>query len=453
MRITLQDKDLPDSWYNIYPDLEFTVPPPLGAHGFSLKYDDLEPLASDSIIRQELEQEEQEIVIPKPLRDLYSEYRPTPLFRAERLEKELDSPARIFYKYEGSSPSGSYEFNTAIAQAYYASQYKDSGITCLVTASGNGEWGVSTAIACNFFNLQCKIYMVKSAYEDKVFGRYLMELLGAEVIPSPSTITNAGRKILARDPDCSGSLGIALGEAYEEAFSRADTKFAWGTVMNHVLLHQTLIGLESRAQLKRVNADPDICIATVGGGSGFGGLIFPFYKKRKRDTRFIAVETAAAPSLSKGRYTWDYTDTEKMGPMLKMYTLGHSFVPPGIRAGGMRYHGISPVISTLFREQVIEAKICTQRQAFDAAITFSRTEGYVPSPESAYAIKAVIDEAMICKQENKRKNILFLLSTNSNLDITAFRDFLAGSIEDQHAQDSQINKAMEDLPQISQDKV
>jgi tryptophan synthase beta chain len=386
MKITLDAKDVPGKWYNIIPDLDFDVPPMMTTSGYPLSYHDLEPLAPSTIIDQELEKEKRDISIPKEIQDFYSEWRPTPLYRAERLEKSLDTPARIFYKYEGYSPSGSHEMNTAVVQAYYAA--REESIKRIVTATGDGDWGASLAIACNYFGIQCQIYMVRSSYEEKPYGRYVMEILGAEVIPSPSEKTRTGQKILAQNPDSPGSLSIALSEAFEEATTRDDIKFSWGTVMNHVILHQTVIGLETQSQMRRAGVKPDLIICAVGGGSGLGGLAFPFYQERGRGMKIVAVETAAAPSLSKGRYAYDYGDTEGLFPLLKMYTLGHSFVPPGIRAGGMRYHGISPLVSALYREKQIEAKSYAQGKAFEAAITFARTEGLIPSPEASYALPA-----------------------------------------------------------------
>jgi tryptophan synthase beta chain len=445
MRISLDAKELPDKWYNVIPDLGFSVPPPMSPSGYPLGAHDLKPLASSAVIKQELETGERFTPIPSEVREVYSDWRPTPLYRAERFEKRLGTPARIFYKYEGGSPSGSYEFNTAVAQAYYASR---EGVKRLVTATANGEWGASLAIACNYFNIRCKVYMVRASFEEKIDGRAIMEILGAEVTPSPSEDTRTGRKILSQHSQSPGSLGIALSEAFEEASVHDDVKFAWGTVMNHVLLHQTLIGLESRLQLSRAGAEAGIICGAVGGGSAFGGLILPFYRERSKGTRIIAVEAAAAPSLSKGRYAYDYADVEGLSVLLKMYTLGHSFMPPGIRAGGMRYHGISPLISALYREKQIEAKVYTQGQAFEAAVAFAQAEGFVCSPESSYAVKAVADEALACREKNERKNILFVLSTNSNLDLVVFRDFLEGAVADQPFLEAQMQSALEKLPQV-----
>jgi tryptophan synthase beta chain len=449
MRITLDVKNLPDKWYNIIPDLDFNIPPMMSTSGYPLSHHDLDPLAPYSIIEQELEQEKRDIPIPEEVANFYAEWRPTPLYRAERLEKSLETPARIFYKNEGGSPSGSHEMNTAVAQAYYAVQ--DENVKRIVTATGNGEWGAALAIACNYFGIQCKVYMVRSSYEEKPYGRYVMEILGAEVVPSPNEQTYTGKKILAEDPNSPGSLSIALSEAFAEANTHDDTAFSWGTVMNHVVLHQTIIGLEAKIQIRQAGANPDVIISAVGGGSGLGGLAFPFYQERERGMRIMAVETAAAPSLSKGRYAYDYGDTEGLFPMLKMYTLGRSFVPPDIRAGGMRYHGISPLISALYSEKQIEAKTCKQKQAFEAAITFARTEGLIPSPESSYAVAAVIDEALACKQNREKKNILFLLDGNSNLDLATFKDFAEGAIEDETFSEENVQAALEKLPEVKAD--
>lgn len=444
MRISMDSKDLPDKWYNIVPDLEFPLPPTMNSSGYPLSERDLEPLAPDSIIEQELEKKKREIPIPREVRESYSHWRPTPMFRADKLEQILATPARIFYKYEGGGPSVSHEANTAVAQAYYASS---EGAKRFVTATGNGEWGVSLAIACNYFNIRCRVYMVRESYEEKMYGRYLMDILGAEVLPSPSNKTLAGKKILSQDPQSPGNLSIVLSEAFEDAYSGDEAKFCWGTVMNHVLLHQTIIGLEAQRQVRQANAYPDVLIAAVGGGSAFGGLVFPFYRDHGRRSRMVAVETAASPSLSKGTYTYDYADSGGLSVMLKMYTLGHGFVQPGIRAGGMRYHGMSPIISSLYQEKQIEAKAYGQKQAFEAAITFARAEGIVPSIQSAYAVKAVIDEALACKESKEQKNILFVLDANSNFDLDTYKDFVEGSIENQPFWEEQVQAALEQLPQ------
>jgi len=442
MRISLEAKELPDKWYNIVPDLDFVPPTMMSPSGYTLVHHDLETLAPHAIIDQELEQERRDIPIPSKVREFYSQWRPTPLYRAERLEKILETPARIFYKYE----AGGHELNTAIPQVYYAAQ---ENVQRIVSATANGEWGVSLTTACNYFNIQSKVYMVRSSYEEKAYGRYVMEILGAEVVSSPSEKTRVGKKVLSQNPQSSGSLNIALSEALEETSTDDNTKFSWGTVLNHVLLHQTIIGLEAKLQMHRAGARPDIIISAVGGGSAFGGLIFPFYPQRGEGIRMIAAETIASPSLSKGRYTYDYADASGLSPLLKMYTLGHGFIPPGIQAGSMRYHGISPLVSALYREKQIEAKSYTQRQAFEAAVRFARTEGIIPSIESSYTIRAVLDEALACKERNERKNILFVLDANSNFDVATFKDFLVGVLEDQPFPEESVQMALAQLPEES----
>jgi len=446
MRINLDPKQLPDRWYNIVPDLDFPFPPPMSPTGYPMSARDLDPIAPHAIGLQEIERKEREIPIPKEVRELYLEWRPTPLYRAERLERTLGTPARIYCKHEGSSFSGSHEANTALAQVHYAAS---EGVKRLVTATGSGEWGASLAIACNYFGIRCRVYMVRSSYEEKVYGRHVMEILGAEIVSSPSESTRVGRKVLGEDPDSPGSLNIALSEAFENAYAHDDTKFCWGTVMNHVVLHQTIIGLEARLQMRQADAYPDILIGAAAGGTSFGGLVFPFCQDQKRETRMVAVETAAAPSLSRGRYAYDYADAGGLSALLKMYTLGHGFIPPGIRAGGMRYHGISPLVSAFYREKKIEARTSTQSQAFAAGITFARAEGFIPSPESSYAVRAVIDEALACKEKKQRKNILFVLSGNSNLDVDTFRGSLDGTVQDQPFLEDRVEKALKELPEVA----
>jgi tryptophan synthase beta chain len=447
MRINPEMKNIPDEWYNIIPDLGFNVSPPMSTSGYNLTYHDMEQFSSMPIIDQELEWKKREINIPREIKDLYADWRPTPLHRAEKLERLLGTPAHIYYKDEGTSPSGGHEMNTAIPQAYYASREK--GVKCIISAAGNGQWGSALAMACNHFGLKCKIFMVRSSYEKKVYGRYVMEILGAEVVASPSNITHTGKKVLTSEPASRGSIGIALSEAFEEVGLRDDAKFAWGTVMNHVLLHQTLIGLEAKAQLKEIEVNPDIILSAIGGGSSFGGLVFPFYSGSNKQNRMIAVETASAPSLSKGQYTYDYTDSEGLAPLLKMYTLGHGFVPPGIQAGDMSYHGMSPLISALYRENRIEARVYDQWQAYEAALVFARSEGMILSPQSAYTLKAVMDEALACKEKNESKNILFVVDANSNLDLETFKSFVDGAMDNQPSNDKEIREALAKLPQIA----
>lgn len=447
LRLAIDAGDLPKSWYNIIPDIGVTVPPPMSRSGYPITTHDLENLLSQSLIQQELDRSSRQVTIPEPVRNLYAEWRPTPLCRAERLEKELATPARIFYKNEGVSPSGGHEMNTAIAQAYFAAQ--DKKVKRLVTATGNGEWGISIAIACNYFGLDCTVYMTRSSYDHRPYGRSVIEILGARVLPSPSENTRTGKKTLSGNPESPGTLGIALSEAFEDASMHEDTKFCWGTVMNHVILHNSVIGLETRSQMKKAGVKPDILISSVGGGSAFGGLAFPFFAGRDENTRFIAVETAAAPSLSKGRYAYDFGDSEGLTPQLKMYTLGHSYVPPGIRAGGMRYHGISPLISALYHEKRIEARAYEQRQALEAGVLFAKKEGLIPSPETCYALKAVVDEARACKERKEQKNILFVLVSNSNLDVAVFDEFVHGALVDQPFPEDAVQSALDDLPQLA----
>ena len=445
MRISMDVKDLPDKWYNVVPDLGFDPPTLMSPSGYPLGVHDLRPMSSASIIDQELEKKAQEIPIPKEVREIYSEWRPTPLYRAVRFEKTLQTPAHIFYKNEGANSSGSHEANTAIAQAFYAAR---EGMQRIITATGNGEWGIALAIACNYFDIKCKVYMVRSSYEERTYGRFIMEMLGAEVVPSPGKNTRTGSKVLSENPESPGSMGIALSEAFEEAYAHDDCKFGWGSVVNHVLLHQTIIGLEAQNQMRKSGVQPDVIVAAVSGGGALGGLVFPFYRNRRRQIRFIAVETASAPSLSKGRYAYDYGDSHGLAPLLKMYTLGHSFVPPGIRAGGMRYHGVSPLVSSLYKEKQLETKTYTQGQALEAGVAFARAEGIVPSPETSYAVKAVVDEALGCRERKERKNILFMVDANSNLDLGTMKDFLEGMLEDQPFPEEQVRAALERLPHV-----
>ena len=443
MRVPISEKDLPDKWYNIVADLGAAAPTIVSSSGYPLGRHDLSPLASVGIADHELEKDRRELRIPDDLRDIYALWRPTALFRAERFEEALGTPARIFYKYESFSSTSGHEANTAFAQAYYASK---DGVKRLVTASANGEWGAALAIACNRFDIPCRIYLADGGQGLAGFGKHVMEVLGAEVVLSPSSLTNAGKA--AQGSTSAASLGLALSEAFEDAMSDEEAKFSIGTVMNHVLLHQTLIGQEAKRQMRRAKASPDILIGAVGGGSQLGGLIFPFYRDILKGTRAIAVETAAAPSLSRGRLCYDSVDSQGLAPMLRMYTLGRGYVPPGIYAGGMRYHGMSPLISALYREQRIEARTHTQREAFDAAVRFARAEGLIPAPESAYAVKAVIDEALACKESGERKDILFVLNASSNLDLDVFTRFLAGGVEDEQLSEDGLQQALDALPQV-----
>ncbi len=447
-KTNLEEKDIPKAWYNIIPDLPAPLPPiihpgtkePIGP-------DDLAPLFPMAIIGQEVSQERY-IEIPDEVREIYKLWRPTPMFRAHRLEKALGTPAKIYYKYEGVSPAGSHKPNTAVAQAYYN---KEQGVERLATETGAGQWGSALAFACQQFGLECKVYMVKVSYEQKPYRRSMMETWGATVIPSPSQETQSGKGILAKDPNSTGSLGIAISEAVEDAATRDDTKYSLGSVLNHVLMHQTVIGQECLTQFEKIGEYPDMVIGCVGGGSSFAGIAFPFVKDKldgKRDTRFIAVEPEAAPSITRGKYAYDHGDTAELIPLAKMYTLGHTFVPPAIHAGGLRYHGMASLLSLLCNEGVIEARAEHQNGVFAAAVQFARTEGIIPAPEPSHAIKATIDEALICKETGEAKTILFNLCGHGYFDMGAYDDYLAGRLEDFAYPKEEVEKALAGLPQI-----
>jgi len=429
-KILLPEKDIPTHFYNILPDLPKPLEPPLNPKTKKpITPEDLSRLFPMELIRQEMSTES-EIEIPEEVREIYKLYRPTPLFRAKRLEKFLDTPARIYYKYEGASPAGSHKLNTALVQAYYN---KKEGVKRLTTETGAGQWGSALAMACNFFGLDCTVYMVKCSYEQKPYRKSIMKIFGANVFPSPSQNTVYGKKVLKENPGNAGSLGIAISEAIEDAVSHPDTKYSLGSVLNHVLMHQTIIGQEAKKQLEIVNEYPDIIIGCIGGGSNLAGISFPFIAdklKGKKKLRIIAVEPSACPSLTKGEYKYDFGDTAEMTPLLKMYTLGHTFMPNPIHAGGLRYHGKAPIISLLCNEGVIEARSYSQSPVFKAAIDFAKCEGIIPAPESSYAIKATIDEALKCREEKTEKTILFNLSGHGLLDLNAFDKYLSGELED-----------------------
>ncbi|MEE8443035.1 MAG: TrpB-like pyridoxal phosphate-dependent enzyme [Dehalococcoidia bacterium] len=446
-KIFLEEADLPKAWYNIAPDLPAPLPPvihpgtkqPIGP-------DDLAPIFPMDIILQEVSQERY-IEIPEEVREIYKLWRPTPLYRALRLEKALDTPARIFYKYEGVSPAGSHKPNTAVPSAYYN---KIAGTRRIATETGAGQWGSALAFACQTFGLECKVYMVKVSYEQKPYRRSMMETWGATVIPSPSQETHAGQGILASDPNSTGSLGIAISEAVEDAATHDDTKYSLGSVLNHVLLHQTVIGLESKILLEKLDMYPDMIIGCVGGGSSFAGIAFPFVKDKMegRNIRFIAVEPEAAPSITRGRYAYDHGDTVGLIPLVKMFTLGHTFVPPAIHAGGLRYHGMSPLISLLCDQGLIEARAIHQNPAFEAAVLFARTEGIISAPEPAHAIRVAIDEALKCKESGEAKTILFNLCGHGHFDMAAYDAYFAGNLEDYAYPQEQIEAALANLPQV-----
>jgi len=428
--IYLNQKEIPTHYYNVLPDLPKPLQPPLHPKTKKpLTPNDLSPIFPMELIKQEMTQENQ-IEIPEEVRLAYQLYRPSPLIRAKRLEKELDTPAKIYYKYEGVSPVGSHKLNTSLAQAYYN---KKEGVKRLATETGAGQWGSALSFACNYFGLECTVYMVKASYEHKPYRKIMMNIFGAECIPSPSDRTDSGKKILKETPDTPGSLGMAISEAVEDAAKHDDTKYSLGSVLNHVLLHQTIIGQEAIKQLEIAGDYPDTIIGCHGGGSNFGGIALPFLqdklKGKKPNLRAIAVEPKSCPSLTEGRYDYDFGDAVGLTPLLLMYTLGHDFVPPAIHAGGLRYHGASPIISLLHKEKIIEAVAYEQGPVFEAAIKFAKNQGIIPAPESAHAIKAVFDEAEKCRQTGEQKVILFNLSGHGHFDMSAYQDFLAGKIK------------------------
>jgi tryptophan synthase beta chain len=448
-KVVLSERDIPTKWYNIMAD--FKTPPAPVLHpgtGQPIGPADLAPLFPMELIKQEVTQERW-VEIPDQVRDVYKLWRPSPLVRARRLEKALGTPARIYYKYEGVSPAGSHKPNTAVPQAYYNKKEKVARIS---TETGAGQWGSAIALAAQMFGLQCKVYMVKVSYQQKPYRRVMMETWGASVVASPSTDTQAGKKILEKDPDSPGSLGIAISEAVEDAATRDDTKYSLGSVLNHVLMHQTVIGQETKKQLEKFDDEADVVIGCAGGGSNFAGLSFPFagdkLTGKKKKLRIIAVEPAACPSLTKGVYTYDFGDTVGMTPLVKMHTLGHGFIPAPLHAGGLRYHGMAPLVSKLYEEKVIEAVAVPQIATFQAAIEFARSEGIIPAPESAHAIRVAIDEALRCKKEGKRQAIVFNLSGHGNFDMGAYEAYLAGTLTDYEYPAEKIAEALRGVPQV-----
>ena len=446
-KIILNETDIPKQWYNILPDLPKPLPPPINpATKEPVKPSELQVLFPKELVRQEFS-DIRWINIPEPVRDVYALWRPTPLIRAIRLEKYLKTPAHIYYKYEGVSPPGSHKPNTAVAQAYFNMK---EGISRLTTETGAGQWGSALAFACALYNLRATIYMVKISYEQKPYRRILMQSYGAEIFPSPSNRTKFGREILKKDPDNLGSLGIAISEAIEDAVTHDDTKYSLGSVLNHVLMHQTVVGLEAREQIKYFEEYPDIVIGCVGGGSNFSGLFWPFYYdlisgKAPKKVEFLAAEATACPTLTKGEYLYDFGDTAKITPLLKMHTLGHTFIPPPIHAGGLRYHGNAPTLSLLIREGYVSARAYNQVEVFDAAVLFTRTEGILPAPESAHAIKAAIDEAIKCRENGEEKVILFNLSGHGFFDIKAYQEYFGGKLQPYFYPKEKIEEALKEV--------
>ncbi len=449
IKYVLEESKLPEAWYNLASDLPEPLPPVLHpGTGQPVGPDDLAPLFPMQIILQEVSTE-RHIAIPEEVRDVYRQWRPTPLYRARRLEQALGTPARIYYKYEGVSPTGSHKPNTAVAQAFYN---KQEGVTRLTTETGAGQWGSSLAFAGQVFGLEVEVYMVKVSYEQKPYRRALMEAFGARCVPSPSPETNSGRAILEEHPDSTGSLGIAISEAVEMAAGREDTKYSLGSVLNHVLMHQSVIGEEAQAQLELADDYPDIVIGCTGGGSNFAGISFPFIGKALREgkeLRVIAVEPAACPSLTRGLYAYDFGDTGHLTPLVRMHTLGSTFVPPPFHAGGLRYHGMAPMVSHLKELGLIEARAYAQTEVFAAGVEFARVEGIVPAPEANHAVKAVIDEAVRCREEGVSQSILFNLCGHGHFDMQAYIDYFAGKLEDHEYSEDEVAMALAGLPSVA----
>jgi tryptophan synthase beta chain len=448
-KFILDEKDMPTKWYNILPDLPEPLPADLHpATGKPVTPDDLKPLFPMALIMQEFSPERY-IEIPEEVQEIYRTWRPTVLHRAHRLEKALDTPAKIFYKYEGTSQAGSHKPNTAVAQAYYN---KQEGIKRIATETGAGQWGSALAMGCMFFGIELKVYMVRISYDQKPYRRILMETWGAKCVPSPSTDTKAGRDMLAKDPDCTGSLGLAISEAVEDAATREDTHYSLGSVLNHVLLHQTIIGEETRKQMEMADVYPDIIIGCIGGGSNFAGQFLPWIRDKisgaKPDLRIICVEPAACPTVTKGPYAYDFGDEAGLTPLLKMYTLGHDFMPPPVHAGGLRYHGMAPIICHLYNLGLIEARAVHQLATFEAGVQFARTEGIISAPEPCHDLKVAIDEALKCKEEGVSKNILIAHSGHGHFDLAAYDEYLSGRMQDYEYPEEKVKDALTRLPKV-----
>jgi tryptophan synthase beta chain len=444
----LDEKDMPTSWYNILPDMPEPMPAVLHpGTGQPVTPDDLAPLFPMELIKQEMSAE-QYIEIPEEVQEIYKTWRPTTLHRAYRLEKALDTPAKIFYKYEGTSQGGSHKPNTAIAQAYYN---KQEGITRITTETGAGQWGSSLSLAGAFFGMEIKVYMVGISYRQKPYRRIMMETWGGKCIASPSTETQAGRDALAKDPDCPGSLGLAISEAVEEAVSRDDTHYALGSVLNHVMLHQTVIGLETKKQMDMADVYPDVIVGCVGGGSNFAGMFIPFVKDKidgKTSPEIICVEPDSCPTLTKGLYAYDFGDVAGMTPLLKMFTLGHDFMPPPVHAGGLRYHGMAPIVCHLHKLGLIDARAVPQLGTFQAGIDFARSEGIISAPETNHAIRVTIDEALKCKETGEAKTILLAHSGHGHVDMAAYEAYLGGKLTDYAYPEDLVKEALKSLPVV-----
>ena len=449
VKFILDENEIPKSWYNIVSDLP--EPPAPVIHpgtGQPIGPDDLAPLFTMAAIMQEVSAERQ-IDIPEPVRDIYRQWRPSPLHRAYRLEAALDTPARIYYKYEGVSPAGSHKPNTAVAQAFYC---REEGVKRIATETGAGQWGSSLALAGSFFGLEIEVFMVRVSFDQKPYRRAFMETFGATCHPSPSNLTEVGKKVLAENPDSSGSLGIAISEAVEVAAQRDDTKYALGSVLNHVLLHQTVVGQEAIRQMELADDYPDVVVGCTGGGSNFAGLSFPFIGRKLRgeqDVRVVAVEPANCPSLTKGKYAYDFGDTGQMTPLVKMHTLGSSFVPPSSHAGGLRYHGMAPLVSQLVDLGQVEPTAYSQTDCFEAGVTFAKAEGILPAPEANHAVKGALVEAMRCKEEGESRAILFNLCGHGYFDMQAYMDYSSGKLADHPYDESEVAMALAGLPSVA----
>jgi tryptophan synthase beta chain len=450
VKYILDESRIPKSWYNLQADLPKPLPPVLHpGTGKPIGPDDLAPLFPMALIMQEVTTE-REIEIPEPVRDVYRQWRPSPLYRARRLEKALQTPAKIYYKYEGVSPSGSHKPNTAVPQAFYN---KEAGVKRLTTETGAGQWGSSLAFAGTLFGLEVQVFMVRVSYNQKPYRRALMETYGAKCIPSPSNETQSGKAILAQRADHPGSLGIAISEAVEVAAQREDTKYALGSVLNHVLLHQTIVGQEAMAQMEMAGDYPDVLVGCTGGGSNFAGLVFPFLGAQLRGgrkVRIVAVEPAACPSLTRGKYAYDFGDTGHLTPLVKMHTLGSTFTPPGFHAGGLRYHGMAPLISHIKELGLIDAVAYHQTKCFDAGVMFARAEGILPAPEANHAVKGAVDEALKCREEGKSRVILFNLCGHGHFDMQAYMDYFAGKLTDQEYDEKELAMALAGLPSVKE---
>jgi tryptophan synthase beta chain len=449
VKYLLDETRIPKDWYNIVADLP--RPPEPVLHPGTLQPvgpADLEPLFPMALIMQEVSAE-RHIEIPEPVRQIYRQWRPSPLYRARRLERALDTPAKIYYKYEGVSPAGSHKPNTAVAQAFYN---KEAGVKRLTTETGAGQWGSALAFAGALFGLEVSVYMVKVSFQQKPYRKAMMEAWGAQCVASPSSDTNAGRQVLSEHPDSTGSLGIAISEAVEVAAQHADTKYALGSVLNHVLMHQTIIGQETMAQLEMAGDDPDIIIGCTGGGSNFAGIVFPFLGAQLRGgkvRRIIACEPSACPSLTRGKYAYDFGDTGHLTPLVKMHTLGSTFIPPGFHAGGLRYHGMSPLVSLVQELSLIQSRAYTQTACFDAGVKFARAEGILPAPEANHAVRGAIDEALRCKEEGVTRTILFNLCGHGHFDMQAYIDYFAGKLEDRAYDEVALQAALAGLPNVA----